>query len=140
MITTSHADAVIAHLRLKTNRPIGDGQAVKQLDDRSDDDYPYCVVYEFDTFSFNMSGPINNPQADMQIHYNLISVGRTRKQCDMMNERVRAAMFDGTLQVEGFHIQQVLFDLAGRTKRDDDIRPPLFTKADRIYVQSTPMA
>lgn len=137
--TTEHTEAILDLLRSQLNHPVGDAQAPVTEGERTARDFPYCVVYEYDVFDFNMSGPfLTDSQGDKHLMYEIVSVGLNARQCREMKKAVRDVMLAMELYVPGFVIQDVQLDLMGRTLRDTDIRPPVFVSTDRYRIMSTP--
>lgn len=136
-ITAGHTDALLDALEA-TGFPVGDGIAPKDYDERTDTDYPYVVLMSADTPWWRMTGPMNDFQADKDLIYEVISVGQSRKQAELMAEKAREALKPENVTVPGYRVQNVYFDALGRAARDDDIRPSVWAVMDRVVLKTTP--
>lgn len=132
-----HTEAVL-ELFKKTNRPVGDGHAPKELEERTDADYPYSVIYDNDTIWWRMSGPFNGPQDDKQFMYQIVYIGLTRRQAQMLAQRGRALVTRDNINVPNHRTRDFRFEQLGQTQRDDDIRPSLFFISDTYLLDVTP--
>lgn len=132
-----HTEAVL-ELFSQTNRPVGDAQAPKDLDDLVENDYPYTVIYDLDIEWWRMQGPFSTPQADKQFLYQVIYIGRTRRQVQMLAERGRALVAPENIQVLNHSTRDFRLEQLGRVLRDDDIRPAIFNISDTYLLDITP--
>lgn len=137
-VTLGVTNAVLNALEANTGRPVGDAVAPRGTDERTEDDYPYSVVYEFATPARDMSGPMTDNQADKMLRYNVVCVGLNRDQAERLLERVRDAMSPENLAVPDYRVQQVTSDELGRVERDTTIRPPTYAISDMFVVWTTP--
>lgn len=131
----THTAAVIASLEL-LGFPVGDNEAPPPLPSGAQD-LPYCVVYSIEPEPSD--GPMNDPNADQILTYQVTTVGETREQAQALSNKVRAQMLNGPeLLVAGRKILSVQLGFGNAVERDDDVRPPLFYGIDSFDLWSTP--
>jgi hypothetical protein len=122
-------DAVISALA-STGKQIGDGVAPGAAV------FPYAVVTPLADVGYD--GPINDGQADVEMTWQVTSVGQNREQAQWMQDACRDALINGTLAITGRSVMKV--DLSGGSgvERDDDFQPPLFYAVDVFEIMLTP--
>ena len=123
-------DAIISRLSTGTGKQIGDGAAPAAAV------FTYAVVTPLPDLSYD--GPNNDWQADIEMVWQVTSVGETRSQAQWMQDACRDAMLNGTITISSRAIMKVDLGGGGGVERDDDFQPPLFYGVDIYNVMITP--
>ena len=88
-------------------------------------------------------GTITSPDSDAQTFYELLSVGVTRQQSQIISSAARNALIGQRPTVTGRSIQPIAVEAYGGTERDDTLKPgepAEFVTSDVLRVSSTPRA
>lgn len=123
-----------------TGRPVGDAVAPHEFSGRQPkaEDYPYSVVYEEEIPDWRMSGPLTGQQEDKQLMYRVVSVGLSRQQSSALSSKIRQNLKKEDFSLQGFVVQEILFNELGRMFRNTDIRPSVFSTMDVYQIWVTP--
>lgn len=97
---------------------------------------PYYVLYPIPSSA--VDGPLDDPDADWVLLYQITSVGVGPEQAEGLSDLARATLAATPLTVAGRSIWRVRIMQVGRVDRDDSFQPPLFFTADTIGVATTP--
>lgn len=135
-----HGDAVLAKLTAE-GVVVGDGEPPTEpygwRHVASSDDYfiPYAIVYPMPgTFDGNLAEA--NDDADLV--YQVTCVGESRMACQLVEDKVNAALLPGALTVTGRSVTQVRVEIGGGIRRDDTVRPAVFISTPRFRLSTTP--
>ena len=88
-------------------------------------------------------GTITSPDADALSYYELLGVGATRDQAELLGDMARSHLVGARPTVAGRSIQSIAVEELGGTERDDTTEPGeprVWISADLICVSSTPRA
>lgn len=121
-----HTDAVLAALEAQ-GLTVGDADA-KGLSGK------FCVVYRIP--GGESSGPLDAPNDDAELIYQVTCVGDTREQAEWVEDKVMN-LLDG-ITVEGRSISRVDLDSYDGIRRDDALPLPRFYATPRFRIYSTP--
>lgn len=132
------APAVQAHTaamkaKLETNAdalPVGVGAAPLGVA------APYYVLHLLP--SGEHDGPLDDPDADWQLEYQVVSVGVGEEQAEGYADLARVTLQGTPLVVSGRDIWRVEATSLGGVARDDGFQPPLFFVPEVYQVGTTP--
>lgn len=131
-----HALAILAALTT-AGVAAGDGHAPHSIDPGSDAWTPYSVLYMLN--GGELDGPLNAPEADGELPFQLTSVGRLAAEARYQADEATAAITTTAITVTGRTIQRARLSEAGSgVQRDDDVQPPLFYVVQRFVLTSRP--
>lgn len=136
-LVRTHTDAILTRLRDDAGLTVGD--AVGTQNPNATGDYltpPYSVLYKIT--GGTLDGPLDAPEDDGELTYQVTSVGFTREQAEAQADLVRTALISSLLVVDNREIQRVVPDPPAGVMRDDDATPPRFWVPDRFRLLSTP--
>lgn len=88
-------------------------------------------------------GTITSPDSDALSYYELLGVGATRDQAELLGDLARRHLVGARPTVPGRSIQSIAVEELGGTERDDTTEPGeprVWISADLICVSSTPRA
>ena len=85
-----------------------------------------------------VDGTIDSPDADVFPDYQMMSVGATREQAELLSDKVRTTLASAVFALTGRSVVRVRFDFPGGAVRDDDAQPPLFYTPDRFRFFTVP--
>lgn len=98
---------------------------------------PYVVVYVVP--EGEPSGPVDAPDADGSIVWQLTSVGEGAEQALLTADRARSAVLGRTLVVPDRRFEPVRLVISSPSaRRDEDVTPPVFYCVDRVSAWSYP--
>jgi len=131
----AHTTTVVNHLG-GAGFAIGDGEAPES----PSPDFPYAVVYRLPG---STDGPMNDQDADVELTYQVTSVGVRRDQAEWLQWKLRDRFLNTAFAVVGRSISEVRILVDGPTERDDDARTgdgqSLFYSIDIFAFWSTPV-
>lgn len=98
---------------------------------------PYVDVHP--TPGGDTDGTIAAPNADAMPDYQLISVGATRAQAEIMGDEVREVMLASALSLPaGRAAIHMRIDMLGGAIRDDSVQPAVWIVSDRYRIFTVP--
>lgn len=99
---------------------------------------PYLVLH---VLTGDADGPMNDPNADAEVAYQVTAVGSTREQAEWAADKARTAMCAAHDDVDGRAILLVTVDELNGPHRDDTGQPgepSVWISLDRFAVRTTP--
>lgn len=96
----------------------------------------YVVIYSIPTSG--SGGVLGDPQADVQLVYQITCVGESDEDAKWVVDKVIPAMLAANLSVTGRKVALVKLEMSPGIRRDDDMQPPLFLATPRFRLWTTP--
>ncbi len=129
-VAAAHAAALVTVLQT-TGRPVGDGVAPAGSP-------PYSILWDLPGGA--LDGPVGDPNADLDMPFQVTCVGRVADEARRMADKVRLALLTSAVVVSGRAVMRVAPDGGlGSVERDDDTGgPPLWYCAPRFRLLTTP--
>ena len=133
-----HLNGVIANLVSQTGKPVGnhvapdDGGWTSSVGDSGF--VSYVVAYQHGA---EFSGPLDDPEADVEVTYELVSLGKDEKQAQWMEQKSAEAMTKDNITVTGRRVTACRSVTRGTIQRDDS-KPPLFYARSMFVVTTSP--
>lgn len=98
---------------------------------------PYAVLYQLP--AVNSDGPLNDPDADWQLPYQVTSVGVGPEQAQGVADYLRGLVdAAGFLTVAGRSLWLARWTRLGAPQRDDTVQPPLHYVTEDLLLTTTP--
>ncbi len=116
---------------------IGDGEAPVNADSLLSAGLPYATV--FSTGAREVTGPMDDRNADVRQEYQITTVGVSRKQAEDVREQIRAAVLGYDYStLTGREVSGEITVEIYPVDRDDAVQPPAFYAIDLFVFYTVP--